>query len=543
MTTISMSDISRANPASGASTTTVKGTVDVKQPPPRPVAVIDIGASAIRMAIAEIHPSGEVRKLDQLIQPVPLGKETFETRRLSRRSIERVVRVLRQYQRILLEYGIDQPSAVRVVATSAVREASNRLAFADRVYMVTGLHVEPIDEAEVNRITYMGITPQLLADEELSNGKAMVLEIGGGSTEVLVVRSGNVLASHSYRLGSIRMLQTIDLARAGAKRRRALLENHINRMLTQLNELVRSESQLNLVAVGGDIRLATRLLGHESLGGDLASVSVERLAELTDEVLTLDEEEIVKKYDATFIEAQTLGPALLAYSAVARHFSLDRIYVSDTNMRDGLLKDMASGGRWTAEFRNQIIRSALSLGRRFHFDEMHARSVAELSRKLFYQLQSQHRLDNRHEVILYVAALLHEIGMQINVRGHHKHSLYIIRHSELFGLSQSELVEVALVARYYRRATPQPTHAEYMSLDREHRVMVSKLAAILRIAAALDDTRTSRIREIDCKVDSNRLIIEIPGVNDVSLEQIAMKQQAGLFRDVYGLPVMLRVNG
>ncbi|MCD0460137.1 Ppx/GppA phosphatase family protein [Roseiconus lacunae] len=510
---------------------------------PRPVAVIDIGASAIRMAIAEINPNGEVRKLDQLIQPVPLGKETFETRRLSRRSIERVVSVLTQYQRILLEYGIDQPSSVRVVATSAVREASNRLAFADRVFMETGLHVQPIDEAEVNRITYMGITPQLLADEELSNGKAMVLEVGGGSTEVLVVRSGNVLASHSYRLGSIRMLQTIDLARAGAKRRRALLENHINRMLTQLNELVRSESQLNLVAVGGDIRLATRLINPQWKRRTLTKVPTEKLVQLTDDILTLDEEEIVKRFGATFIEAQTLAPALLAYSAVARHFSLEHIYVSDTNMRDGLLKDMAAEGRWTAEFRNQIIRSALSLGRRFHFDEMHARSVAELSRKLFDQLRPQHRLDNRHEVILYVAALLHEIGMQINIRGHHKHSLYIIRHSELFGLSQSELVLVALVARYYRRATPQPTHSEYMSLDREHRVLVSKLAAILRLAAALDDTRTSRIREIDCKVEGNRLIIEIPGVSDVSLEQIAMKQQAGLFRDVYGLPVMLRVGG
>ncbi|OYP37132.1 Ppx/GppA phosphatase family protein [Rhodopirellula sp. MGV] len=513
------------------------------QAAPRPVAVIDIGASAIRMAIAEIHPSGEVRKLDQLIQPVPLGKETFETRRLSRRSIERVVQVLKQYQRILLEYGIDQPSSVRVVATSAVREAANRLAFADRVYMVTGLHVEPIDEAEVNRITYMGITPQLLADEVLSNGKAMVLEVGGGSTEVLVVRSGNVLASHSYRLGSIRMLQSVDLARAGAKRRRALLENHINRMLTQLNELVKSESQLNLVAVGGDIRLATRLLESEWQGGDLANVSVERLCSLTDEVLTMDEEEIVKRYDATFIEAQTLGPALLAYSAVAKHFSLESVYVSDTNMRDGLLKDMAAAGRWTAEFRNQIIRSALSLGRRFHFDEMHARSVAELSRKLYDQLRPQHRLDNRHEVILYVAALLHEIGMQINIRGHHKHSLYIIRHSELFGLSQAELMEVALVARYYRRATPQPTHAEYMSMGREHRVVVSKLAAILRLAAALDDTRTSRIREIECKLEGTRLIIEIPGVSDVSMEQIAMKQQAGLFRDVFGLSVLLRVSG
>ena len=509
---------------------------------PRTVAVIDIGATAIRMAIAEIHDSGEVRTLDQLVQPVQFGKEAFETRRLSRKSIERVVAVLKQYQRVLQEYDVEQSSDIRVVATSAVREASNRLAFTDRVFTVTGLHVQPIDEAEVNRITYMGITPQLLAHSELANGKAMVFEIGGGSTEVLMVRSGNVLASHSFRLGSLRMLQAIDQARAGADRQRALLENHINRTFNQLNDMVSGDTQLNLVAVGGDIRFAARLLVDDWQRGELAEVQTEALAELTNTILQLGEDEIVKRFGASFVEAQTLGPALLAYTMIAQQFGLERLFVSDTNLRDGLLKDIAVGGSWTAEFRNQIVRSALSLGRRFHFDEMHARSVAELSRKLFDQLRSQHCLDSRHEVILYVSALLHEIGMQINVRSHHKHALYIIKHSELFGLSQSELLQVGLVARYYRRATPQPSHSDYMSLDRDARVMVNKLAAILRLATALDDTRTSRIREIECVVERNRLVIQIPGVRDVSLEQIAMKQQSGLMRDVFGLQVILRAG-
>lgn len=509
---------------------------------PRTVAVIDIGASAIRMAIAEIHEDGTVRTLDHLVQPVQFGKEAFETRRLSRKSIERVVSVLKRYQRVLREYGIDSPTDVRVVATSAVREAANRLAFADRVFTVTGLHVQPIDEAEVNRITYMGITPQLLAHQDLSHGKAMVLEVGGGSTEVLIVRSGNVLASHSFRLGSLRMLQAVDLARAGVARQRALLENHINRNFAQLDEMARGDAQMNLVAVGGDIRLAARLLVDDWQHGELAVIQTDALCDLTDKVLQLEDDEIVKQFDATFVEAQTLGPALLAYSMIAKQFGLTKLYVSDTNLRDGLLKDIAVGGSWTAEFRNQIVRSALSLGRRFHFDEMHARSVAELSRKLFDQLRDQHRLDNRHEVILYVAALLHEIGLQINVRSHHKHSLYIIKNCELFGLSQSELLQVGLVARYYRRATPQPTHTDYMSLDREDRVTVNKLAAILRLASALDDTRTSRIREIDCLTDSNRLVIQVPGVRDVSLEQIAMKQQSNLFRDVYGMLVTIRAG-
>ncbi|TWU02517.1 Ppx/GppA phosphatase family protein [Stieleria varia] len=511
--------------------------------PPRPVAVIDIGASAIRMAIAEIRDAGEVRTLDTLVQPVSLGREAFETRRLSRKNIERAAEILKQYQRVLREYGITDPANVRVVATSAVREAANRLAFTDRIFVVTGLSVEPIDEAEVNRITYMGITPQLRAHNILDNGRTVVLEVGGGSTELLVVRSGNVLSSDSYRLGSLRMLKTLETARTGAVRRRPILENHIRRALTLVSEAVSSDGGLNMVAIGGDIRIATRLLlGDDWEGGELAEIDVKALSKLTDEIVVLDDDTIVKRYGVSFIEAETLGPALLSYSMLANHFGLKKIFVSDTNLRDGLLHDMAVGGSWTAEFRNQIVRSALSLGRKFHFDEMHTRNVAELSRKLFDQLHSAHQLDSRHEVLLYVAALLHEIGTLINVRSHHKHALYIIKNSELFGLSKGELLQVGLVARYYRRAAPQPSHVDYMSLSRDERVVVSKLAAILRIASALDDTRSGRIREIECVREGDRLVINVPGVSDVSLERIALQQKSSLFRDIYGMSVLLRAG-
>ena len=124
-------------------------------PASRPVAVIDIGATSIRMAIAEIHEDGEVRTLDTLVRAVELGREAFENRRLSRKSIERSASILKQYQHMLQQYGITSPDDVRVVATTAVREATNRLAFTDRIFVATGFNVDSIDEAEVNRITQL----------------------------------------------------------------------------------------------------------------------------------------------------------------------------------------------------------------------------------------------------------------------------------------------------------------------------------------------------------------------------------------------------
>ncbi|MEM6365543.1 MAG: Ppx/GppA phosphatase family protein [Planctomycetota bacterium] len=508
--------------------------------PPRTIAVIDIGATSIRMAVAELHADGRTRTLETLMQPVDLGRDAFESRRLSRKGIERATTILRRFRRLLREYGVEDSGDIRVVATSAVREASNRVAFIDRVYVATGLDVEPIDEAEVNRITYMGITPQLMSLRETAENKSIVMEVGGGSTELLIIRGGNVLHSDSFRLGALRLLQTLDASGVHGRRWIELLETHVRRILIRIADQIRTDKSLHLIAIGGDIRFAAKRLIPDWDQKSLVKLPIDRLEALTTEVLTMGEDAVVQRFGATFVEAETLAPALLSYTLLARHFDLSHVMASGINLRDGLIADMQTGGDWTPQFRQQIIRSALSLGRKFDVDEPHARSVAELTRQLFEQLTDEHQLDSRHEVMLYVAALLHEVGLYINVRSNHKHSLYLIRNSELFGLSQHELLLVALVARYHRRASPQPGHDGYGSLERSDRVAVSKMASLLRIAIALDDTRSGRIREIACRVQSKRMVIEVPSVDDVSLEQLAMRTQSGLFQDVYGLPVLLR---
>lgn len=507
---------------------------------PRTVAVIDIGAISIRMAIAEIHPDGQVRTLESLLQPVDLGRDAFENRRLSRKGIERAASVLKRFRRILDEYGVRDSEDIRVVATSAVREATNRIAFVDRVFVATGLDVEPIDEAEVNRITYMGITPMLMARAETAESKSVVLEVGSGSTELLMIRGGNVLHADSFRLGSLRLIQAIEASGAQGPRWRQLLETHVKRFVVRIAEDLKADAPLQLVLMGGDIRFAAHRLVDDWDETSLTKVPVAKLEDLSTKVLEMGEDAVVKKLGATFVEAETLGPALLAYTQFAKHFELDHVFVGGANLRDGLLADMEQGGNWTSEFRQQIIRSAVSLGRKYAVDQSHARVVAELARILFQQLADEHQLDSRHEVLLYVAALLHEIGLYVNLNSNHKHAYYLIRNSELFGLSRQELQLVALVARYHRRASPQTSHEGYTSLDRKDRVAVTKMAAVLRIAIALDDTRSGRIRDVVCERDDKRMVISVPGVNDVSLEQLALRTNSSLFRDIFGVPVMLR---
>lgn len=510
------------------------------RPQVRSVAVIDIGATSIRMSVAELTSDGDFRTLDTLIQAVDLGREAFESRRLSRATIERSVSILRRFQRVLREYGIRGSSNIRVVATSAVREAANRLAFSDRIYIATGLVVEIIDEAEVNRVTFMGISPHLEENPELRAARSIVVEVGGGTTELLVLRDGNMLRSDTLRLGSLRLLQSLESLNPSAGRRRQLMEYQIAKFIDQISDSVPQEPDTQLIAIGGDVRFAARHLLEHWEPDTLAEVPTEALEKLTAEVLRLDEDAVVKRYGLSYIEATTVASALLVYLLLAKHFSIERLLVSDSNLREGLLNEMAVGGNWAEAFRKQILRSAFSLGRKCDFNEEHAMHVAGLASELFVQLRREHRLPERFEVLLHVAAILYQVGSFINTRSSHKHAMYIIRNSELFGLSQGDLLLVGLVARYHRRASPQPTHEGYATLAREDRVVVSKLAAILRVAIALDETRSGRVRQLRCVRESKRLIVETPGVEDVSIEQLALRQNGGMFLEVFGIPVMFR---
>jgi len=508
----------------------------------RQVAVIDMGTSSVRMAVAEISASGQVRQLETLSQAVNLGKDAFIHSAISKKTIEECVRVLKSYRRILKEYQIENPSQVRVVATSAVREATNRLAFVDRIYIATGFQVEPLDEAEVIRITFLGVQPYLLSDSTLAQSRALVTEVGGGSTELLVVKGADVVYSHTYRLGSLRLRETLEALRAPTLKVRNIMETHIHRTVAEIAEHVSREGKLELIAMGGDVRFAVRQLLPEWDGRSLARLPLKGLEDFTNKILGQSEDRIVRKYRLSYPEAETLGPALLAYVLLAKELQISSVLVSNVNLRDGLLSEMAESDAWNKEFGKQIIRSAVDLGRKFNFDEAHAVHVAQLCSNLFHQLRDDHQLSPRYEVILQVAALLHEIGLFVSNRSYHKHSLYLIRNSELFGLGKKDLLLAALVARYHRRASPQPTHEGYVTLDRDERVAVAKMAALLRVADALDESRSQRIHEIVIHREADRLVVSVPMVEDLSLENLALKQGGLLFEETFGMSVMLRMD-
>lgn len=506
----------------------------------KPVAVIDIGAGAIRLRVAELGGDCLVRSLDSLQHAVPLGKEVFTTGRIQPGTVEECVKILKDFRRIMAEYGIERDDQIRAVATSAMREAENRYAVLDRIYMATQLVVEVIEGAEENRLSYIAVQDVLAQEPKFKFKDAIIVDVGGGSTELLLVQNGQVTFANSYRLGALRMRETLETYRAPADRVRSILGQHIKRTVDQVHRSTPVDKVPCLIAIGGDAQFAASLLSADWATARVSRVDCEKFTQLAEKLSAVTVDNLVHDYRIPFQEAETVGPGLLAYAQLAQAFQVKEVVVPKCSLRDGLLKEMAVHGAWTEDFRQQVIQSALSLGRKYQVDDGHAKHVAELSARLFQEMQTEHGLDARYELLLRIAALLHEAGNFISDRSHHKHSMYVILNSDLFGLTQRDVRLIALVARYHRRAMPRPYHTEFQSLDRDSRIIVLKLAALLRVADALERNHMQLVRNLSFTSVKGQFIITVRDVLDLTLERLALKEKGDMFEQVYGLKPVLR---
>ena len=506
----------------------------------RLAAVIDIGTTAIRMVVAEVTSDRQIRKLDQAIKAVPLGKDTFLHGRIHKHRIEECVRILQGYREKLLEYGIDSPDSVKVYATSSVREAENKLEFLDRIFIATGLSAHVLDEAEVQRTIFLGILPLLQQEPNFWTNQTVVVEVGGGTTELVVLNGHEVVYSQGFRLGSYRLRETLESYRTSDTKLRQIMEIEIQRVVERIPSHLDPNLPVKIVALGGDIRLAADELMPDWGAKNLSRLPLASLYNLAHKLIDQNVDEISQDYHLSSPDAESIGPALLAYHHLGRVLGLKELYVSKANLRDGLLMEVATGNLWTDALKDQIRKSAIALGRKFGFDEAYATQVCDTCMSLFAQLKKYRNLGDHAELMLAVA-VLHEVGMSIATASYHKHSMYMIMASDLFGMSKSDLHLVALVARYHRRSAPKPSHTPFVTLTRDDRITVIKLAALLRVAIALNASRHSRKQEFICRKEKNRMIIFLSDRDDISLEQISIRLNGQLFEQVFGLPVTLRV--
>ena len=506
---------------------------------PLRAAGIDVGSNAMRLLIAEFTGPTEWKVLEQQRVPVRLGACVFGRGRgeIEGATLEAALEALESFRARMDELEV---TVYRAAATSAVREASNGAAFVQRVSADAGIQLETITGGEEARLVWLAIGSRIAVEGH----QWVLVDLGGGSVEVALADGDIVLWAESHAMGAVRVLAEIGQSARSPARFRRLAGEYIDTLASRIS--IETVPGTGVMATGGNIEELAKLSDAPVDDMGIARLPVKELERTIDRLADLSAEERIERFGLRPDRADVILPAALVYERIAHLTGSDELIVPNVGLKEGLLMD-AMQNAWQhsehdARQQRDIVTGAIALGRRFTFDESHARHVAALAASLFDQLAAEHELGERDRHILLAAAVLHDIGQYISYRKHHKHSYYLISNASLPDLTPRETLLVALVARYHRRAEPRGSHEGFGDLSESEQGRVVWLAALLRIADALDRQHRQHVVRVDAEVDDDELRIDVHVRGDVLLEEWAIEKKARLFTRTLGLDLTLKIR-
>jgi exopolyphosphatase/guanosine-5'-triphosphate,3'-diphosphate pyrophosphatase len=501
---------------------------------PCPEAAIHIGAGSVSMMVAERRDGKSMRPLDFLEQPVPLARDLFRSGVIRPATIERVVSILQSYTDAIRELGLGPEHITRVAATNILAEARNHEMFLQRIRIACGLRVAVIDDGEMTRLIYLKTRRRLKHVPAMNQGNTLVVHVGPGNTRVLLFQNGLITRYTNYRMGTHRTREAVEGLHAEGTALLRVIREHTSGNLAQLRHDYSDVTIDGVVAIGYEIQSVA-----DDLSGRQTNCKIKSLRQFSQLTAGMSDVEMVKRHQIDYQTAEALVPALEINLAIAEALGAETVHIPSSEYEQGLLHDILVSRELTGAFAEEVLRSARILAARYQSDPGHGEHVATLCAKFFDELRDLHQLGAHDALLLQVAAILHEVGTYVSPRAHHKHSEYLILNSEVFGLDRSDATIVALVARYHRHSPPMPDHARYAALSQEERIRVCKLAAILRVADALERTHIQRVARIEVSISADKLRIRLPGLADAAVERLAMESKADLFEDVFGLQVVI----
>ncbi|NJR67519.1 MAG: Ppx/GppA family phosphatase [Synechococcales cyanobacterium CRU_2_2] len=522
----------------------------------RILAAIDVGTNSIHMVVVRIQP--ELPAFTIIAKEratVRLGDRDPETGDLTQEAMERATKALRRCQTLAHSLNVE---AILAVATSAVRETSNGPDFLRRIKKDLGLDINLIAGVEEARRIYLGV----LSGMEFQGRPHVIIDIGGGSTELILGAGYEPRSLSSTKVGAVRLsalFVTSDPISSGDfKAMQAYIRGLLEEPTRVLRENLSPGETPVLVGTSGTIEAVASLLAYEAsgevperLGGH--TVSLNAIQELIQRLRKLNNAERAALPGMSERRAEIIVAGALILQEAMILLQLDEISVCERALREGIVVDwMLSHGLIDDRLRYQNSvrqRSVLHAAHKFRTHRAHGDRVAEFAVTLFDQLQgSLHDWDEAARDLLWAAATLHDVGSFISNAAYHKHSYYLIRYGELLGYTEPEIETIANLARYHRKSPPKPKHDNYKRLmDKTYRQMVDQLHPILRLAVAMDRRKLGAIALVRCELDPglNRLSLHLKPNNlqdDCILELWSLEQNKTEFEKAFKLEVALLLD-
>jgi exopolyphosphatase / guanosine-5'-triphosphate,3'-diphosphate pyrophosphatase len=511
------------------------------------IAAIDVGTNSLHLVVARITGPASFEVVAREKEMVRLGTGPGDMKHLDDDAMDRAVAVLGRMRQIAAIDG----APVRAVATSAVREATNAVDFIRRAHDEAGVFVEVISGTEEARLIHLGV----LQSVPVFDQRLLLCDIGGGSTEVLVGESGEVLAARSFKLGAVRLTSRFFASNEDVPGAVEACRDYVRSAIAPMTREVAHHGFEVAVGSSGTIEQLAEL-GHMLDGG-------EPLRSYANHVFTRGQLDVVM---TRLIKAGSVtgrrkiagvdpqrADIILAGAIIAEQMfdelSISEMVVSDFALREGVLLDTMQR-RFGAEIdhlRDASARSVIALAHACDVGADHSLHVARLALRLFDVTARIHRLEPEHRPFLEAAAILANVGLFISHTQHHLHSYYVIRNSErLVGFTDNEIELIAQVARYHRKSAPKSSHRPFAALEPSQQHVVRVLAGLLRVAIGLDRTQRGAIDDVSIR--RRRGTIEILAMRrdseaDIALELYAANERRALLEQVLDAPVKVIASG
>jgi len=498
------------------------------------IAAIDVGSNAMRMAVGEVDERWQVHPIENIRLPVRLGGDVFGEGVLQAKTIRQAEEAFLRFKHLAETHGVQR---LRAVATSAAREAANGALLIDRIRRTSGIELEIISGEEEARLIHRAVTHAL----GLKNKRALLIDIGGGSVEVTVSNGQSIISTESYNMGTVRLLEKLEDVKKSRQPFGKLVREYAEAARYRIERDL-GEGKIQIcAATGGNVEEIGRLRQKLLKGESDRLITLPELEKLIERLSEMSVSERMRKLGLRPDRADVILPASIVLHMVAREAGVKQISIPNVGLKDGILLDLAEdlskGARSSP--RDQAWESALHLGRKYRFDERHARLTARLASRLFEQTRSLHDLSDEDLLPLEIGSLLHDIGHFINSVDHDKHGFYILNTTRLIGLSQREQNIAANLVRYHRKRTPTLEDENFKALPPKDRSVVLKLCALLRLADSLDVSHTAKVNDVLLRETQSGWRIHILGKDELLLENWSLEKRKSLFEEVFGVGLEL----
>jgi exopolyphosphatase/guanosine-5'-triphosphate,3'-diphosphate pyrophosphatase len=472
---------------------------------------------------------------------IQLGKGGFARHMLAQRAMQEGLAALKRALKMAHLKGITR---LRAVATSAVREATNGGDFVQAVRDQLGLELHIISAEEEARLIYLAVRHAV----NLGEADNLIMDIGGGSLEVVVGNAQRADVLASVKLGASRLAELFLRSDPPADGELKALRKHVEQDLEPLARKIGPRTFARCIGTSGTVENIATVCAYARGTTEIEPVTQLRmtrseLKSLLSELSEMTREERLKVSGVDARRVDSILPGIVVLLAVMQKFGISELEHCDMALREGIILDDIARHQGYLRARSMWpdprTRSVIYLGERCHFHPAHAEQVSRLAVSLFDQLRPLHGLDNRYRDLLKYGTMLHDVGYLISHRSHHKHSYYLIRNGGLKGFSEQEIEIMANIARYHRKGRPKRSDYSWQHLPKEHRRPVRKMVAMARLANALDRTHDSVVDSVACRVYAEGAELLVHTQKDAELELWTARRQAELFEREFKLPIRI----